>query len=390
MNHDEQNNEQIPFPVDVPLLQDISHYLQENGILPGHSNAPIDETGTFRTQDQLELEATLNAQQQYGSDVINKFVKEDEEISINACEDQRTRKQNLLKKFKGVSISIQTRDNQVVSNVPIDSLIDLCDTFLTLASSEHWSSFVNQDFIFQLEQFQKDAVECFLNIVQIRFKSSTSISDLINSDHIIECCYIAHFLQATEVTDEIVSVIQLSIDSENCTSICVLADELQIPSLLQASMKFIMERLDNIENDGEIWNDIPAALKHHIITLRNAAKSSIIGRGQTKEVIFSSAGEFLAIFHDTLTCQKERLNGAKQRQEEIIQERLRESEGLGRFSRRFVQETNVYGGSVEDASKKIRKQEERVKTLQAFYKEQKAIFAKDMQSDSQFRGKFSL
>jgi hypothetical protein len=190
--------------------------------------------------------------------------------------------------------------------------------------------------------------------------------------------------------DEIVSIIQSSIDSENCTSICVLADELQIPSLLQASMKFILGRLDNIENNGEIWNDIPSALKNHIITLRNAAKSSIIGRGQTKEVIFSSAGEFLAIFHDTLTCQKERLRGAKERQEEIVQERLRESEGLGRFSSRIVQEIDVYGGSVEDASKKIRKQEERVKTLQAFYNEQKAIFARDMQSDGQFRGKFSL
>ena len=377
--------------LELPLIQDVSHYLQENGILPGRLNAPAGET--YQRQDQVELEAAVNAQQEYQTEVINRFMKDDEEISITASEGGLVRKRNLLEKCKGVSISIKTRDSLVVENVPLDRLVDQCDTFLTLVGSEHWSSFVNRDFVFQLDQFHKEAVEHFLNILQIRSKSSTLISDLITSNFIIECCYIAHFLQATDVLNEIISIIQSSIDSDNCTSICVLADELQIPSLLQASMKFVMEKLDYIKKDVEVWDSIPTALKNHIITLRNAAKSSIIGRGQTKEVIFSSAGEFLAIFHDTLTCHKERLREAKERQKEIIQERLREgaaTSGSGRFSLRSVQEKDVYGGSVEDAAKKIKRQEERVNTLQAFYNEQKAIFAKDMQSDGQFYGRFQL
>ena len=55
--------------------------------------------------------------------------------------------------------------------------------------------------------------------------------------------------------------------------------------------------------------------------------------------------------------------------------------------RRFIQPRDVYSGSVEDAAKKILKQEERVKTLQAFYNEQKAIFAKDVET---YRGRFTL
>jgi hypothetical protein len=50
----------------------------------------------------------------------------------------------------------------------------------------------------------------------------------------------------------------------------------------------------------------------------------------------------------------------------------------------------VLGGSVADAAKKIKRQEERVNTLQAFYNEQKAIFAKDRQSVEQFQGMFQL
>lgn len=234
-------------------------------------------------------------------------------------------------------------------------------------------------------------------------EQSKSVEELIDTDHIIECCHISHFLQAREILEDIVTVIKSSIDSDNCTSICVLADELQIPSLLQASMKYVMERLDNIQQNQELWEDIPIALRNQIATLKHAAESSIIGRGQTKEVIFSSGDEFLAIFHDTLTTMKERLKDAQQRQEEIIQERLRcggdggSGEGeyttngaLGRFSKRFVQEKNVFGGSVEDAAIKIQKQEERIRTLQAFYDEQKAIFRRDLDGDGYYQGRFKL
>jgi hypothetical protein len=373
--------------LEVPLLQDISHYLHENGILPGHLNAPAHEP--YQQQDQVELEATVNAQQEYQTEIINKFIKDDEEISIKSCEESTIRKKTLLEKCKGISISIKTRDSLVVKNMPLDMLVDQCDTFLTLVGSEHWSSFVNQDFVFELNQFQKEAVEHFLEIIQIRDKSSILIRDFITSNFIIECCYIAHYLQATDVLNEIVSVIQSSIDSENCTSICVLADELQIPSLLQASMKFVMERLDHIKNDVEVWNSIPSTLRNQIIALNKAVKSSIIGRGQTKEAIFSSVEEFIAILNDTLNCHKERLREAKERQEEIIEDRLREGRVIS-GSGRFVQEKDVLGGSVADAAKKIKRQEERVNTLQAFYNEQKAIFAKDRQSVEQFQGMFQL
>lgn len=394
------------------LLQDIEQHLQENDVIVGHDRPPNqqqqDDT-PYRRQDLIELEATVNAQQRYQKEIIDKFILEDQDIENK----KEYPKDILIQKCKELHISILTKNGMVLQHVPLDCLVKHCDTILTLVQSDRWwVSLTENEYSLSLEQFQMESVKVFLNIVTDRCKplhepSKSSIEELIGTDYnIIECCHIAHFLQAREILDDIVTLIKSSIDSENCTSICVLADELQIPSLFQASMRYVMERLDNIQQNEKVWRDIPASLKNQITTLKHAAESSIIGRGQTREVIFSSGDEFLAIFHDTLTSMKERLKEAQQRQREIIQERLRcgnsdseageqttlttNEETKGRFSKRFVKEKNVYGGSVKDAAIKIQKQEERIRTLQAFYDEQKAIFRRDLDGDGYFQGKFKL
>lgn len=368
-----------PPRAEVPLLQDINHYLESNGILQAHNQ-------NYQRLDQVELAQSVNAQEQYQSKIIQKFINEDTEQEQNNPQHRELEKERteVLRKCRDVFISIQTAKD-VLKNVPLHHLVDRCDTFYTLASSDRWSS-LTKDFKFSLDQFDTSSVKQFLAIVNP--SNSFSVQDL-TTQHIIDCCYISHFLQASEILNDIVQIIESSIDAENCTSICVMADELQIPSLLNSSMKFVMERLNEIQDNEELWDDIPTTLRNHILTLRNAAHSSIVGMGKKSQVIFSSAGEFLAIFHDTLTLNKERLREAKLRQEEIIQERMREN-GHGRFSRRFVQQRDVYGGDVEDARVKIEKQEKRVQTLQAFYDQQKAIFSQDLQNEGRFKGPFRL
>ena len=380
----------------IPMLQiqDISHYLEDNGIITGRDAASVHEN-SYRRQDQIEQAENVEGQTQYQTKVIGQFIQENKTKDLDRHKNEINKKESLLKKFKDAKISIRLKDNKVIHGIGLRNLVDQCDTFVTLVSWEtHTSSIMENSHVFQLIQFEKDAVEHFLDLVDVKATdSSQSIVDFILNDFIIDCCYVAHYLQASEILEEIVSVIQESIDYENCTSIFVLADELQLMALRQASMKHVLERLDKIKT-SELWDSIPKSLQNHILTLQNAAQSSIIGRGQTKNVIFSSSHEFLAMFHDTLTLHKERLRETKLRQEEIIKERKREGSNsmlqFGRFSKRHVQEKDVFGGSVEDAAKKILKQEERVRTLQIFYNEQKAIFAKDMQHNDQFRGSFAL
>jgi hypothetical protein len=393
-----------------PQLQDLEHYLRQNGIEARQQQQP------YQGMDHMELAANVSAQEQYEKEAIEKFVKEDEDKTAPERELRKQKKQMIIdelmgpEKTKTKTISIQTRDG-VLRNVPLYNLVTRCDTIYTLASSDHWSNEMRKDdFVFSLlEQFSSKSVEHFLlllNATKSQIEgvrestsctsdqsdkladddsSNASIQDVINNDNIIECCQIAHILQCTELLADIVDIIQASIDSDNCTSLCILADQLNIPSLLQSSMAFVLDRLEHIQSydDGQLWNDIPSSLKTHILTLRNAASSSIIGRGQTSEVLFSSSDEFLAIFYDTMRDHKERLCEAKQRQQEIIDERLRLNE-----KKRFCKDRDVYSGDVKDAAIKIEKQEKRVKTLEAFYREQKSIFKKD--SNGKFQGSFKL
>jgi len=393
-----------------PQLQDLEHYLRQNGIEARQQQQP------YQGMDHTELAANVSAQAKYEKEAIEKFVKEDEDKTAPERELRKQKKQMIIDELMGPektkTVSIQTR-NGVLRNVPLLNLVTRCDTIYTLASSDHWSNEMRKDdFVFSLlEQFSSKSVDHFLLLLNAKVKksqiedvrastscvsdqidrladddsSNASMQDVINNDNIIECCQIAHILQCTELLADIVDIIQASIDSDNCTSLCILADQLNIPSLLQSTMTFVLDRLEHIQSydEGQLWNDIPSSLKTHILTLRNAASSSIIGRGQTSEVLFSSSDEFLAIFYDTLRDHKERLCEAKQRQQEIIDERLRLNE-----KKRFCKDRDVYSGDVKDAAIKIDKQEERVKTLEAFYKEQKAIFKKD--SNGKFKGSFRL
>lgn len=115
--------------------------------------------------------------------------------------------------------------------------------------------------------------------------------------------------------------------------------------------------------------------------MRNVMRSSVIGRGsKVSGLFFSSGAEFLAIFRETIRDQKERLAEAKERSEEIIRERTEEwvvrSQRRGRL---FDYSTDakvefIHGADVKYSLEKIESQSMRVKTLEKFYEEQRAIF----------------
>jgi len=233
----------------------------------------------------------------------------------------------------------------------------------------------------------------------------------ISSDCIIEVLKLSHFLQCNIILDTLVSIVESSIDLENCLSICSLADALNLTSLFESSVHFVIRRLDafqgscgdNAEEDAgeengesktaatspdedsieELWKTLPYDLRSRVLTMRNILRSSIIGRGSKMSgVFFSSGNEFLAIFRETISVQKERLAEAKERLEEVVRERKEEFElkrqRRGRWfdSSAAAEEKYVYGGDVAYSMRQIDRQAKRLATLESFYQEQKMIFGK--------------
>ena len=218
-----------------------------------------------------------------------------------------------------------------------------------------------------LTNFRSGPVRSFLSVIMDSSKSENDDISLANvpPEHIVDVCLISHYLQCTSVMEKTIDVLKESVDSDNCLSICQLADQLGSPSLFEAAVTHLIEKLDDMQNHDE-WDDFDITLRNRVVTMRNAVHSSIIGRGQKTAVFFSSSDEFLAIFSDNIREQRERLAEAKRRQEEIISDRKLNPRGRHR---------NPYGDSVKDAEIKIERQERRLQTLETFYQEQKLIFS---------------
>lgn len=232
------------------------------------------------------------------------------------------------------------------------------------------------------------------------------IEGKISDQHIVECLRLAHYLQCRVILQTLTSILELSIDSRNCMAICSLADSLNLTSLFEASVNYVIERLDafqgtsgragdpetksslSTEDDdvaeqevNEVWTSLPYELRSRIMTMRNVMRSSVIGRGsKVSGLFFSSGAEFLAIFREAIRDQSERLAEAKERSEEVIRERTEQwvvrSQGRGMlFDHSSDAKTNfIHGGDVAYSLEKIEKQSRRLKTLQTFYEEQKTIF----------------
>jgi hypothetical protein len=194
-------------------------------------------------------------------------------------------------------------------------------------------------------------------------------------------------------------------------SICSLADLYNLQSLFEKSVNHVVSRLDALQggksdedNDEElnedespeaqqmqqeIWKSLPNELRSRILTMRNVMRSSVIGRGsKVSGVFFSNGDEFLAIFRETLCDLRERLSDARERRAEVIREReaewdiRRQRRGRWFDSSEEAKDAFVYSGDVEYALSKILKQEQRIKTLETFYQEQKLIFQSSSFGDS--------
>ncbi len=386
----QQQQQRINPHGEVRRIQDLDHYLQQNGL--GHSNS---NNSQDPTEDQRELASRIEEAESYKKDVLRGFLEMDEMDELDKEKEQIEERRNIVNSCLDAKMFIVTPMEKIT--LTLATVVAKCDTIYALVKSDQWlpaasctnesksnndtSSSKKDNLSFSLIQFQHDSIIEFISLLQ----ETKPIHD-VHPDRIIECCKIAHYLQCDTIFLPIVDIIQESIDKANCASICLLADQLQIASLLNSSMEYVMDSLDKIQSH-DIWNDFPESLQHHLLTLRNAAQSSIIGKGHKAKVMFTSSNEFLAIFSDTLREHKDRLYEAKLRQREIIQQRKRLNESRGRYA----QEIDIYGGDVQDAARKIEKQEIRVQTLEIFYREQKEIFSKDAnRPNSSFESQFEL
>jgi hypothetical protein len=70
-------------------------------------------------------------------------------------------------------------------------------------------------------------------------------------DCVVDCCYIADYLQNRTIRDATEDILEVSIDTTNCLSICSLADLLGMPSIFERSLQHMIQNLATVEEGSE-------------------------------------------------------------------------------------------------------------------------------------------
>jgi hypothetical protein len=445
MNNNDNNEEP---EAALPALESLDDYIRRFGLT--HAGNDDSRNGEFNGLTRHEAANQISAERRYLDSVLERHFDDSCESDGGQNKNNSSSVYCQLSDEEDGAVILVLLSNDSTHTALVKPLVSLCETIRRAVHSRSRFGVAKSDSDCQdvaesndptksksspimqlsLTEYNSDAVVQFIDAVVSLFhhisekqpatKSSDSKKRRINEnaqsqhivhliekkkiseDHIVECLRIAHYLQCTILLETLASVLESSIDSQNCMSICSLADFYNLQSLFEASVNHVVTRLDALQgkpdddneekvNDAElsenermqqdIWQSLPHELRSRILTMRNVMRSSVIGRGsKVSGVFFSSGDEFLAIFQETLCDQRERLAEARERRNEVIREReaewdiIRQRRGRWFDSSEEAKHAFVYGGDAEYALSKIEKQEQRIKTLESFYQEQKVIF----------------
>jgi hypothetical protein len=319
-------------------LQDWDQWLRNNALISSH-----DADASSTRINSLEL-ARFSALTRYQEAVHDEIFAADEHQETL----QRNERQGVIDSYASLLIDLTASDG-IVRDVSLQVLASSCDAIFAWASS--WKRFhttatphTDDRRSFPLERFTYSSVLAFVHVVQ-----GDQQVDNLTGDVIVDCCQIAHFLQNSTVLDATTAILEESIDTENCYSICQLADQLQLSQLFEKSLAHMMQTLGDIQGNQEAWDDLTPELRDRIVAIQAAIQSSVHSNSR---LFFSSLDEYLAMFAERVQYCRERLGQAKE------------------------ENSHVTPGSHyhRDVSRKIAHQEQRVRTLQLALREQKKLF----------------
>jgi hypothetical protein len=359
INHNINNSS-----LDVLQIQDEAEWFRRYGL----SGAP--HYGDESYANQQEAKRRVQDQFSYQEKVHEQIFKE----SAQRDNDQQCQRQTKLDEWKSDTITLLvTIDEGGTATIEcnVKALASHSDTVFAMALSRELYSSMNSTsttehppLSLSLENYSKQTVEAFLQLV-VRVDTTTttngntaaddSITTIITEElsihpeYIVDCCRIAHYLQCTQLLDSIVQILQASVDSANCMSICQLADQLHLPALLEASLGHMMRSLGGLIEDHSIWGDLTPELQGQITGIQSILQSS-----NRRQLFFSSFTEYLAMFAEQVEYYRERLTEAKMQQE---------------------QHKHLTSPAAYDyAQEKLDRQTERVRILQLVFAEQKKLF----------------
>lgn len=244
------------------------------------------------------------------------------------------------------TITIICANNKRIENVPVADLAKLSDVILTSHTNKQFAA----SSTLHLEDYEVDVLNLF-----VRYDTQAAN---INGENIVPLTKLSHYLQASDVFADCTEILSANITPSNATSMLHLSEQLNHRKLFEDATSCLLQQTVELEA-SEGWLAMDRGIRDKVTTLRNLARSSILGRGaKVSELIFTSGAEFVGLLEESILEQSERLADAKQRQQEMRDDQAPSSRNL------------------EYADEKIKKQETRIETLKAYLQSQQDVFTR--------------
>ena len=333
----ENNDDEFEVP-ETRRIQGLDDWLRQNAL-----GAPSPDTNLRQEEER----ALLKEFSDYQSSVHDRIFADKEKEEKTRCQERLKQ----LEAWKHVSVDIET-SGSAIADVKLKELAESCDTVYALASSwNFYSSDREEKMRVSLENYSEKSVRTFLSLLD----NMTEIEEL-SGEAIVDCCQMAHYLQNAAILQKTTAILLDSIDSENCLSICQLADQLNLDELFERSVRHMIKSLMGIvegdDSQSEAWGHLTPELQQRILAIKGALQSSVHD-GSRNCLYFSSLTEYISIFAERVQYCRERLAEAREQHEQMI-----------------PRTKNWF-----DTLTKIERQENRVRTLEAVLAEQKKLFS---------------
>lgn len=300
-------------------------------------------TGVDSVLNRTEIHERVKAEQEYEKTVHQDIFRQNDEYEA-MCHNEKA---EILESWTNRRIDLVCADG-LVKNIPLRQIAATTEAVFVWASSPALEQLsTKSDSRTGNHQFTLDRFPC--KSVNEFVKMATGHKDVrdVHSEYVVDCCQLAHFLRSEVLLNEIVEILMNSIDTENCLSLCQLADHLQLHSLFEKALAHLMQSLGDVKTLDELTPE----LRQKLETIQSAIQTSV---HQNSRLYFSSLNEYLAIFGERVQYYIERLAQAEE-----------EASTLEPGTRYYV-----------DVQRKISAQKMRIQTLSFALQEQKKLFSK--------------
>jgi hypothetical protein len=304
-----------------------------------------DDEGSDNEASSSSSACEASAEQQDRLDALRRFDSQDVVFLARASANDENHPaggdssppQNAISSISKARVDEAT----VAVRAPLRPVAEACETVFVAASRNSCTQFSPFSDDATRELYPEPAVVHLLRVILNEASAEETPDDLA-----VDCCRLAHYLQHSSLADAYASMLSNSVNAENCYSLLLLADRLQLPILREKSLHQVLYNMDRLTmaatSNGQLDDFMTKELRGRVASIQTAIRSSLLGAspsrsslskdvtalrqsapsatiasGSSSRLVFSLVEQHVLTFAERVQYVRERLTATKERRDKL-------------------------------------------------------------------------